>query len=78
MAGYVSYRRGRIRTGAGLLAVYSLSGLVGLGHYSAPGMSELAWWRHVHIWVDIVCGVAVLAFAVWSARADVARASLRA
>lgn len=51
---------------AALLAVYSLSGLVGLGHYRAPGISELAWWRHAHIWVDIVCGAAVLAFAGWS------------
>ena len=36
-------------------------GLIGLGHYTASGMSELAWWRHVHIWVDIACGVAVVA-----------------
>jgi hypothetical protein len=68
VAGYLQYRRGRIELGAGLLAVYSLSGLIGLGHYTAPGMSELAWWRHVHIWTDILCGSAVLAFAVWSVR----------
>ena len=66
MAGYVLYRRGDIRQGSALLAVYSISGLIGLGHYTAPGMSELAWWRHVHIWVDILCGIAVLAFAIWS------------
>lgn len=68
IAGYVLYRRGQIRLASALLAVYSLSGLIGLGHYSAPGMSELAWWRHVHIWADILCGAAVFAFAVWSAR----------
>jgi hypothetical protein len=66
VAGYVLYRRGQVRRGSMLLAVYSISGLVGLAHYTAPGMSELAWWRHLHIWVDIACGVAVLAFAVWS------------
>jgi hypothetical protein len=66
VAGYVSYRRGRVRRGAGLLAVYSISGLIGLGHYTAPGMSELVWWRHVHIWTDILCGAAVLAFAIRS------------
>ena len=66
VAGYVLYRRGQIRGGSALLAVYSISGLIGLGHYTAPGTSELAWWRHVHIWVDILCGVAVLGFAVWS------------
>lgn len=70
IAGYVRYRRGQVRSACALLAVYSLSGLVGLGHYSAPGMSELAWWRHAHIWADILCGAAVLAFAVWAARGD--------
>ena len=69
VAGYLAYRRGRIRAGAALFGVYSLSGLIGLGHYTAPGMSELAWWRHLHIWVDIACGAAVLAFAFWSVRA---------
>ena len=75
VAGYVLYRRGQIREGAALLAVYSISGLIGIGHYSASGMSELAWWRHVHIWVDIACGVAVLAFAVWSVRGGAERAT---
>jgi hypothetical protein len=68
VAGYVLYRRGDILRGSGLLAAYSVSGLIGLGHYTAPGMSELAWWRYVHIWVDILCGIAVLAFAIWSVR----------
>jgi uncharacterized membrane protein YccC len=65
VAGYVLYRRGATVPAAALLAVYSLSGLIGVGHYTAPGMSELAWWRHVHIGVDIACGAAVLAFAIW-------------
>ncbi len=68
VGGYLLYRRRQIRAAVSLLAVYSLSGLVGIGHYSAPGMSQLAWWRHLHIGVDIACGVAVFAFAVWSAR----------
>lgn len=76
VAGYAFYRRGRVVPGAALLGVYSLSGLVGLGHYSAPGMSALEWWRHLHIWADIACGAAVLAFAVWSVQRsrDAARA----
>lgn len=75
VAGYVLYRRGRIVAASGLLAVYSISGLIGLGHYSAPGTSELAWWRHAHIWADIACGAAVLAFAVWSVRVERRRAT---
>lgn len=72
-AGYLAYRRGRVRRGAALLAVYSLSGLVGLAHYTAPGMGNLDWWRHLHIWVDVACGAAVLAFAVWSVRESAPR-----
>ena len=68
VAGYLLYRRGQVREGSALLAVYSISGLIGIGHYTASGMSELAWWRHVHIAVDFLCGVAVLTFAVWSVR----------
>jgi hypothetical protein len=68
VAGYLLYRRGQIRQGSALLAVYSVSGLIGFGHYTASGMSELAWWRHVHIWTDILCGIAVLTFAIWSVR----------
>ena len=68
VAGYVAYRRGNIRAGAALFAVYSISGLIGLGHYSAPGMSELEWWRHAHIWADIACGTALVVFSVCSVR----------
>lgn len=66
LAGYLLYRRSRIKLASGFLAMYSLSGLIGIGHYSAPGMSELVWRRHVHIGLDILCGLAVFAFAVWS------------
>jgi hypothetical protein len=65
-AGYLLYRQGRVRLASALLAVYSVSGLIGLGHYSAPGMSELAWWRHLHIGADFLSGLAVFAFAAWS------------
>lgn len=70
VAGYALYRRERVVPGAALLGVYSLSGLVGLGHYTAPGMSALEWWRHLHIWADIACGAAVLAFAAWSVQQE--------
>lgn len=67
LAGYLLFRRGLRGPAAACLAVYSLSGLVGLGHYAAPEVDELAWWRHAHIVVDIICGVAVLTFAIWLA-----------
>ena len=76
VAGYLLYRRGEIRLGSALLAVYSISGLIGIGHYTASGMSELAWWRHVHIALDFLCGVAVLTFAIWSVRQSRASTSV--
>ena len=64
----VLFRRGQVAAAAGALAFYSLSGLVGLGHYTVPGAIAMPWWRHAHIAADIVCGIAVLAFAVWAVR----------
>ena len=66
VAGYLLYRRGRVGAGSACLAVYSGSGLVGIVHYLVPGVGDLAWWRHAHIGLDIACGVAILAFALWS------------
>lgn len=66
LLGYWLYRRGRIVAGCVCLVVYSTTGLISIGHYSVPGMSELAWWRHVSIWIDVTLGAAVLLFAVWS------------
>ena len=70
LAGYLAYRSGQVRRGAALFAAYSLSGLVGFGHYSVDGAFDMPWWRHAHIAADIACGIAVLAFAVWSVRQD--------
>jgi hypothetical protein len=74
LAGWLLYRRGDRLKASFALAFYSLSGLVSIGHYAAPGMSELAWWRHVFIWADIVLGALVLAFALRTA-AEARRAS---
>jgi hypothetical protein len=53
--------------GAALAFVsYSISGLVGIGHYTVPGATGMPWWRQTHVIVDILCGVAVLGFAVWA------------
>ena len=67
IAGYLAFREGRERRAAALLAVYSGSGLVGLGHYTVD-MGGQPWWRHAHIVADIACGVALLAFALWAVR----------
>ena len=66
-AAYAAFRAARDRLGGALLAVYSGSGLVGLGHYTVD-MGGQPWWRHTHIVADIVCGMTLLAFAVWAVR----------
>ncbi len=62
--GYWLYRRRRIAAAAASLAVYSLSGLASIGHYSYGFPGDLALGRHALIWIDIALGAAVLAFAV--------------
>jgi hypothetical protein len=62
--GYRAYRRGRYRAAAGLLALYSVSGLISPLHYLAapPGDFDAA--QNLFIAGDAVVGLAVLAFAV--------------
>lgn len=70
IAGYVFLTRARVTGAAICLAVYSGSGLIGIGHYTVPGATSMVWWRQAHIVADIACGVAVFAFAVWLARRE--------
>ena len=74
-AAYRLLRRGRILAAAFGLAIYSGSGLVGIGHYTVPGATGMPWWRQAHIEADISCGVALLACALWLTRR--ARAPIR-
>ena len=59
-AAWTLLRRGRVMAAALCLALYSGSGLVGLGHYAVEGATSMPWWRQAHIAADIACGVAVL------------------
>ena len=45
-----------------LLAFYSGSGLVGIGHYTVPGAMDMPVFRHAHVVADIALGVAMLVF----------------
>ncbi len=60
--------RGRITAAAVALTGYSVSGLIGFGHYTVPGATDMVWWRQTHVIVDILCGIAILGFALWAAR----------
>jgi hypothetical protein len=47
--------------------VFTAAGLVGVGHYTSLGALDMVWWRHTHVVADILCGIGVLAFALWAA-----------
>lgn len=66
--GLLLWFRRHITTSAILLTGYSVSGLIGIAHYTVPGATDMVWWRQAHVLVDIACGAAVLGFALWAAR----------
>jgi len=68
LVGYALVRKGHVRRASAFLAVYSISGIIGIGHYAADGMTDAVWWRQAHVVADVVLGLAVFAFAVWAAR----------
>jgi len=66
--GLLLWFRRHITSAAVALTAYSVSGLIGIGHYLAPGATGMVWWRQAHIVLDILCGAAVLGFALWAAK----------
>ncbi|TQK73075.1 hypothetical protein [Nocardioides sp. SLBN-35] len=66
--GLLLWFRRHITTAAVFLTGYSLSGLIGIGHYTVPGATDMVWWRQAHVVADIVCGAAVFGFALWAAK----------
>ena len=69
LAGYLLFRRAPTDLALLLLAAYSGSGLVGIGHYLVPGATSMPWWRQAHVCLDIASGMAMFTFALWVARA---------
>jgi hypothetical protein len=67
LLGYWLYVRGQVLAACAALSFYSVSGLISIGHYATPGMSELAWWRHLAVWIDITLGASIILFCFWSA-----------
>jgi hypothetical protein len=66
--GLLLWFRRHITTAAILLTGYSVSGLIGIAHYTVPGATDMVWWRQAHVVADIVCGAAVFGFALWAAK----------
>ncbi len=66
LIGYRRYREKRYQEARVCLVVYSLTGLVTLGHF-AYGNPHIPAFFYATLFTDFLCGLAVLTFVVWSA-----------
>ena len=64
IAGYRALRAGNRRRAGWLLAVYSISGLVGVGHYTTVSPSEFSAFQNTFIALDFLAGLAVFVLGV--------------
>ncbi len=61
--GYLRLRAGdRSRAAIGL-AIYSVSGLIGVGHYTTVSPSDFDWFQNLFVVLDTLAGASVLAVA---------------
>jgi len=77
IAAYLDYRRAPSLRAHVLLAAFSVAGISTAGHLLYAG-NDFAAWQWVSVTADVVTGLAVLAFALWSAayRRDAASVEL--
>ena len=64
LAGYRALEAGNRRQAGWLLAVYSVSGLIGAGHYTSVSPSEFSAFQNTFIALDFLAGLAVFIMAV--------------
>jgi hypothetical protein len=69
LMGYRRYREGRYREAQVCLAVYSITGIVTLGHF-IYGNPTIPAFFYATLFTDAITGFAVLAFAVWAVPAS--------
>src|SRR4051794_28915325 len=68
VVGYRRFRDGRWSEAAAYLAIYSVSGLISIGHYVGVSVDDLSAFQNTFVFLDIAIGTAVLAFAAWTWR----------
>jgi hypothetical protein len=68
VVGYRRFRDGRWSEAAAYLAIYSVSGLISIGHYVGISINDLSAFQNTFVFLDIAVGVAVLTFAFWTWR----------
>lgn len=64
IAGYRALKAGNRRRAGWLLAVYSVSGLIGVGHYTTVSPDEFSAFQNTFIALDFLAGLAVFILAV--------------
>lgn len=64
IAGYRYLKQGNRTLGGSLLAVYSVSGLIGIGHYTTVSPSDFNAFQNTFIGLDFLAGLAVFIMAV--------------
>jgi hypothetical protein len=64
IAGYRALKQGNRGLGGSLLGVYSVSGLIGLFHYTTVSPSDFDWFQNTFIGLDFLAGLAVFIVAV--------------
>jgi hypothetical protein len=70
IAGIVGYRRfrdGRRPEAAAWIGAYSTSGLISVLHFRDISMSDLSAFQNTFVALDVILGVLLLAFALWTA-----------
>jgi hypothetical protein len=64
VAGYRYLKQGNRARGGSLLGVYSVSGLIGIFHYTTVSPSDFDWFQNTFVVLDFLAGAAVFAVAV--------------
>src|SRR3954451_20920216 len=63
LLGYRRFRQGRMSEAAAYLAIYSVSGLISIGHYVGVSVDDLSAFQNTFVFLDIALGIAILTFA---------------
>jgi hypothetical protein len=67
LVGYRRFRQGRWPQAAAWIGAYSASGLVSVFHYVDISLSDLSAFQNTFVFLDVILGALVLAFAIWTA-----------
>jgi hypothetical protein len=67
VVGHRRFRQGRWAAAAAWIGAYSTSGLISLLHYVDISLSDLSAFQNTFVFLDVILGALILAFAVWTA-----------